>query len=87
MEAKRFDFAAQIAQAIEDEFTRADTLREIALQAADAGQTDSALQIIQSLETKFVDHRSRVLHRVALAHAKAGQYDKALQVLKRWTLG
>ncbi|MBD2128789.1 hypothetical protein NDI39_14730 [Microcoleus sp. ZQ-A2] len=80
IEAKRFDFAAQIAQAIEDEFTRADTLREIALQAADAGQTDSALQIIQSLETKFVDHRSRVLHRVALAHTKAGQYDKALQV-------
>ncbi|MEW6495810.1 MAG: hypothetical protein AB1589_25315, partial [Cyanobacteriota bacterium] len=80
IEAKRFDFAAQIAQAIEDEFTRADTLREIAVQAADAGQTDVAMQIIQSLETKFVDHRSRVLHRVALAHATAGQYDKALQV-------
>lgn len=80
IEAKRFDFAAQIAQAIEDEFTRADTLREIALQAADAGQTDLAMQIIQSLETKFVDHRSSVLHRVALAHTKAEQYDKALQV-------
>jgi hypothetical protein len=80
IEAKRFDYALQIAQAIEDEFTRADTLRDIAVQAADAGQTDSALQIIKALETKFVDHRSTVLHRVALAHAKAGQYDKALQV-------
>lgn len=82
MEAKRFDFAAQIAQAIEDEFTRADSLREIGVQAADAGQTDIAMQIIQSVDSKFLEHRSTVLHRAALSHAKAGEYDRALQLAR-----
>lgn len=80
IEAKRFDFAVQIAQSMEDEATSAELLRDIVIQAADAGQTDSAMQIIQALEPKFLDYRSTGLHRVALAHAKAGQYDKALQV-------
>ncbi|HEY9599940.1 MAG TPA: hypothetical protein V6D33_19945 [Cyanophyceae cyanobacterium] len=80
IEAKRFDFAVQIAQSMEDEATSAEILRDIVVQAADAGETDLAMQIIQGMEPKFLGYRSIMLHRVALAHAKAGQYDKALQV-------
>jgi tetratricopeptide (TPR) repeat protein len=82
VKAKRFDLASLVAQPIEDEFARAETLRDIAVQAADAGQSDLAVQMVQLFETKLFGYTNAVLHRVALAHAKAGQYDKALQVAR-----
>jgi hypothetical protein len=82
VEAKRFDLASLVAQPIEDEFTRADTLRDIAVQAADAGQTDLAVQMVQVIGTELFGYTNAVLHRVALAHAKALQYNKALQLAR-----
>ena len=82
VKAKRFDLASLVAQAIEDEYSRADRLRDIAVQAADAGLTDLAVQMVQVIETKFFGHTNAVLHGVALAHAKTGQYDKALQLAR-----
>jgi lipopolysaccharide biosynthesis regulator YciM len=82
VEAKRFDLASLVAQPIEDELSRAETLKDIAVQAADAGQTELAVQMVQVIGTQFFGYTNAVLYQVALAHVKALQYDKALQVAK-----
>lgn len=83
VKAERFDYAFQVAQTVQEdsyEFNRKQILVKLATQAAQAGQYEQALQIVQALDKNYGDWRNIALQQIALAYASSGQYDKAIEI-------
>ncbi len=81
--SRQYDYASLVAQTIVDDFDRAKALRDIGIQGVQAKDYNKALQIVQTIDSKYIDERNIVLNKVAIALAQGGEYTRALQTAQK----
>lgn len=77
----KFSFAELLANSLEDKSARNSALLQVVINLAEAGNTERALQIIQSLPEGLSD-KSRALEAVARELAAQGKVEQALEVAR-----
>lgn len=75
---KNVDLAAELANSIEDPFTRDKLLTEVAEKCAEIDDDDYAMQLADSIEEFGL--KSQALERIALQKLHKGQIEKALEI-------
>lgn len=75
---EEFDRAVEIADTINDPYTRDRNLAEIAVKADAVGEEDAAFQLLDSLED--LSHQATATSNIAIAHAAAGDFDRAIEI-------
>jgi tetratricopeptide (TPR) repeat protein len=72
------DLAAELANSVEDPFTRDKLLTEVAEKCAEIDDDDYAMQLAESIDDFGL--KSQALERIALQKVHKGQIDKALEI-------
>lgn len=72
------DLAAELANSVEDPFTRDKLLTEVAEKCAEIDDDEYAMQLAESIEDLGL--KSQALERIALQKVHKGQTDKALEI-------
>ena len=75
---RNVDLAAELANSIEDPFTRDKLLTEVAEKCAEIDDDEYAIQLAESIEEFGL--RSQALERIALQKVNKGQLDKAMEI-------
>lgn len=73
-----YDRAVELADTINDPYTRDRTLSEVAVKAAAAGQDEYAFELLASIED--LSHQDTGASSIAIAHASAGELDRAVEI-------
>lgn len=73
-----FERAVEIADTLNDPYTRDQTLASIAVKCAADRQEDAAFELIETLED--FSHQATALSQIAIAYANAGEFDRAVEI-------
>ncbi len=72
------ELAVEIADTINDPYTRDRVLADIAVGCAATGHEDYAFELLESLED--FSHQATAATRISVAHAEAGRFERAVEI-------